>query len=101
MSCDQRCVSACAFLLGCFFLRTAPPAWFVRVRCSHGPIQNPQAHPHGVIFFAGSFAVDPGKGEHVSYKINHSATRPNLRATTAKASDDSDMVVLRASRVRV
>ena len=65
------------------------------------PAQNPAAHPRGVIFFSRKFAVDPGDGRHISYKINHSAQQANLRvvAERADASGD-DIFVFRAARVR-
>jgi len=53
-----------------------------------------------VIFFARGFAVDPGDGRHVSYKINHSAHRANLVVTTTNTSNGERAIILRASRVR-
>ena len=53
-----------------------------------------------MIFFARGFAVDPGDGEDVSYKINHSVLRANLRATTARMADGTRGILFRALRVR-
>ena len=68
------------------------------------PLQNPTAHPRGVIFFANlrarKFAVDPGDGGHISYKINHSVQHANLRVVAERAESGDDIVVFRAARVR-
>lgn len=63
--------------------------------------QNVKMQNHCVIFFTRRFAVDPGDGEHISYKINHSATRANLCARADKNEDGDDIIVFRAARVGI
>ena len=62
-------------------------------------MQNPAAHPHGIIFFARTFCIDPGDGEDISYKINHSVKRANLRAVVEQGDSGEHIIVFRAARV--
>ena len=54
----------------------------------------------GHVFFSTTFAVDPGMGDHVSHKINHSRRHPNARAKEDRTSKGIKCIVLRALRVR-
>ncbi len=56
--------------------------------------------PGGFIFLSTSFAVDPGMGDHISHKINHSRVHPNAEAREARTSHGVRCIVLRAKRVR-
>ena len=53
-----------------------------------------------MLFFTRKFAVDPGEGCHISYKINHSAYRANLHVLAMQTSDGLGAVVFQAKRVR-
>ena len=57
------------------------------------------ARDGGHVFFAATFAVDPGKGDHLSHKINHSRRRPNARSRIGKTSDGTPCILIRAMRV--
>ena len=53
----------------------------------------------GYIFFASTFAVDPGDGAHISHKINHSRSCANTIATQDWTSKREPCIVLRAKKV--
>ena len=54
----------------------------------------------GHVFSSTTFAVDPGMGDHISHKINHSRRRPNARAREGRTSKGEKCIVFRALRVR-
>jgi len=62
--------------------------------------QNPKQYGTTIIFEASSFAVDPGDGSHISYKINHGTRRANLTPRAMKTSTGQKTVVFCAVRVR-
>ena len=72
---------------------------FGLLMCGFTTFQEP-AQRHGVIFFSTTFAVDPGEGSHLSYKINHSKLRTNCRAVATTTASAESCIVLRATRVR-
>ena len=53
----------------------------------------------GYIFEGKEFAVDPGDGEHISHKVNHSRRAANAESRPAKTSNNERCIVLRARRV--
>ncbi len=55
--------------------------------------------PQGNVFFGRGFAVDPGLGNHLSHKVNHSRLRANVRAVADGGRGARRGIVLIALRV--